>query len=452
MTAYHILAYLAIAFYVMLYSGHMLYLLLGYKAALRWKKLGYLEEAHRLSRSDMVPPLSIIADLGLIGDDTVQWVDHVLAQRFPELEVIIMYEAEAEAEARSLIETFFLRRVDRVYKRALDSPRPREVYQSDDRRLMLVRTQGAERGASLNLALDLASYPLVAVTGQDVKMEDDALICMVRPFMEGDTKTPGVMGVELPSQMEKENLLPPRRITRFALMESLRVQLGYLAGAPYIEGPVIAYGSLLLYRKKDLQAAGGFDPDLPLMGAEMDMTLRLHKLMLEAKERYRYVFLPQLVARRPFSQSWTEYFDQSREQQRGISSAFWAERDMLFRARYGRMGMLHLPLFWLFINLAPIIGFAAYVIVILFFIMGKIGWPVLVAFLLSTIILPAIVGVGAVTAARRELGILGGQGILLYGYAFMTQIWFRQLTTLVDIFDPDRWRERGDEKTAARHR
>jgi cellulose synthase/poly-beta-1,6-N-acetylglucosamine synthase-like glycosyltransferase len=443
MTAYHILAYLAIAFYIILYFGHMFYLLLGYKAALRWKKLGYLEEAHRLSRSDMVPPLSIIADLGLIGGDAVQWVDHVLTQRFPELEVIIMFEAEAEGKAKNLIETFFLRRVDRVYKRVLDSPQPREAYQSDDRRLILVRTQGAERGASLNLALNLARYPLVAVAGRDVSMEDDALICMVRPFMEGETRTPGVMGVELPSQMEKENLLPPRRITRFALMESLRVQLGYLAGAPYMEGPVIAHGSLLLYRKKDLLSAGGFHPDLPVMGAEMDMTLRLHKLMLEAKERYRYVFLPQLVARRPFSQSWAEHFRQSREQQRGISSAFWAGRDMLFRARYGRLGMFQLPFFWLFINLAPVIGFSAYFIVILFFALGKIGWPVLVAFLLSTIILPAMVGVGAVTAARRELGILRGQGILLYGYAFMTQIWFRQLTSLATIFDPSRWRGRG---------
>ena len=181
----------------------------------------------------------------------------------------------------------------------------------------------------------------------------------------------------------------------------------------------------------------------------MDMTLRLHRLMLEDKERYRYVFLPQLVARRPYPQSWREHFEQSRKQHRGISSAFWAERDMLFRARYGRMGLFHLPLYWLFINLAPVIGFAAYTIVILFFILGKIGWPVLVAFLLSTIILPAIVGVGAVTAARRELGILRGQGILLYGYAFMTQIWFRQLTTLATLFDPGRWRERGDETTAA---
>lgn len=442
MTVYHVLAYLAIAFYVVLYSGHMVCLLLGYKAALRWKKLGYLEEAHRLSRSGLVPPLSIVADIGLIGDDAVQWVDHVLVQRFPELEVIIMFEAETADKAGSLIDAFFLRRVDRVYKRVLDSPRPLEVYQSDDRRLVLVKTEGAERGASLNLAMDIARYPLVAVVGRDVRMEDDALICMVRAFMEGGMETPGVMGVELPSQMERENLLPPRRITRFALMESLRVQLGYLAGAPYLEGPVIAYGSLLLYRRKDLQDAGGFGAGLPIMGAEMDMTLRLHRLMLERKKRYRYVFLPQLVARRPFSQSWTEHFRESRKQQRGISLAFWAERDMLFRARYGRLGIFQLPLFWLFINLAPVIGFASYLIVLIFFGLGKIGWPVLAAFLAGSIILPAVVGVGTVTAARRELGILRGQGILLYGYAFMTQIWFRQLTSLAAVFDPGKWRGR----------
>ena len=33
-------------------------------------------------------------------------------------------------------------------------------------------------------------------------------------------------------------------------------------------------------------------------------------------------------------------------------------------------------------------------------------------------------------AARRELGILKGQGALLYGYALFAQLWFRQLSNL----------------------
>jgi cellulose synthase/poly-beta-1,6-N-acetylglucosamine synthase-like glycosyltransferase len=434
MTAYYVLAYMAITYYLVLYSVHMLHLIVGYRAAMRWKKMGYLEEAHRLSRSKIVPPITLVADLESTGEDSVQWVDHVLSQRFPEMEVLVVFRHGDDERVKGLIRTYYLRRVDRVYRRTLEAPEALEVYQSDDRRLTLVRTDGAAGGDSLNLALNLSHYPLFGVADRSPRLEDDSLLCMVRPLMEGEVIVPAVMGVELPLDMERENLLPPRRITRFALMESLRVQLGYMAGAPYFGGPVAANGSLILYRKRDLLDAGGFKPGLSCMGAEMDMSLRLHRLMHEKERRYRFVFLPQMVVRRPFPRNLKECFDDFRERQEGISTALWSETSMLFKARYGRVGMVQLPSFWLFVKMAPVLGFAAYALSILFFAFGRVGWPVFATFLASATLYPALVGAGAVVAARRELGILKGQGAALYGYAFLTQFWYRQLISLAPFF------------------
>ncbi|RJP32021.1 MAG: glycosyltransferase family 2 protein [Actinobacteria bacterium] len=430
MTAYYVLAYIAIIYYLVLYSIHMLHLIIGYRAAMRWKKMGYLEETHRLSRSRIVPPLTLVADLESIGEDSAQWVDHVLSQRFAEMEVLLVFRQGDDEGARELIRTYHLRRVDRVYRRTLEAPEALEVYQSDDRSLTLVRTHGAPGSDSLNLALNLSHYPLFGVADRSPRLEDDALLCMVRPLMEGEVSVPAVMGVELPLDMARNDLLPPRRITRFALMESLRVQLGYMAGAPYLGGPVAAYASFIMYRKKDLVGAGGFKPGLSCLGAEMDMSLRLHRLMREAGRDYRFVFLPQLVVRRRFPCNLKECFEDFRERQAGISQALRSEIRMLFNARYGRVGMVHLPSFWLFVKMAPVLGFAAFALSILFFAFGRVGWPVFVAFLASATLYPALVGTGAVIAARRELGILRGQGAALYGYAFLTQFWYRQLISL----------------------
>ena len=449
MSVYYILAYLAIAYYFLLYSIHMLHLILGYKAAMRWKKMGYLEEAHRLSRSEIVPPLTLVADLGSIGEDPVDWVDHVLSQRFPQMEVLIVFHDEDDKRARRLIRIYYLRRVDRVYRRILEAPRPLEVYQSDDHRITLARTDGAAGSDSLNLALNLARYPLFAVADKSPRLEDDSLLCLVRPFMEGELRVPAVMGVELPLDMEEEDLLPPRRITRFALTETLRVQLGYMVGAPYLGGPAMAYSSLILYRKQDLLEAGGFEPGLNTMGAEMDMALRLHRLMYDEHRAYRFVFLPQLVVHRPFPLTWREHLREYRERRRGISAALMSESDMIFRARYGRFGLVQLPSFWLFVSLASIVGFAAYTLSIVLFALGLVGWPVFVAFLASSMLYPAVVGVGAVIAARRELGILKGQGAVLYGYAFLAQLWFRQLTALSPFFGPGRGKEKEAEGQAS---
>ena len=435
MSSSYILAYFAIIYYIALYTFHMIYLILGYRATLSWNNMGYPEEAHRLSRSDMVPPLTLVAELDSAETDIVQWVDHFLAQRFPEIEVILTFNVENDKNAERLIETYYLRRVDRVYRMVLDTPHPQEIFLSDDRRLTLVRTEVTTRGASLNLAINMARYPLIAVAGKGLHLEEDALLCMVRPFMEEEVLAPAVMGLELPLEMEKENLLPTRRITRYSLMESLRIQLGYQLGtSSLLEGPAVVYSSVMIFRKKDLFRAGGFNPKLPFKGAEMDMILKLHRLMRKEGNDYRMLFLPKVVARRPFARTWSAYFREVREKGKSVSAALWSERRMLFRYRYGSLGILQLPIYWLFVYLAPIIGFFAYATSIILFVVGKISWQIFLVFLASSMGYPALVGVGALAVARRELKVLQGQGAVLYGYAFATQFWFRQMTSIIYLF------------------
>ncbi len=436
MPVYYVLVYMAIAYYFILYSIHLLHLAVGYRATLRWKKLGYIEEAHRLSRSGMVPPLTLVADIDSTGEDTMHWIDSNLSQRYPEMEVLVIFRRDGDERAERIIHTFFLRRVDRVYRRVLEAPHAVEVYQSDDHRLTLVRTDGAPGGDSLNLALNLARYPIFGVADRAALLEEDALLCMVRPFMEGEVNAPAVMGVELPSDMEGEGVLPPRRITRFALMDSLRIQLGFLAGAPYLGGPATAYGSLTLYRKSDLMEAGGFQVGLSRVEAEMEMTLRLQRIMHEQGRLYRFAYIPQVIVRRDFPRSLGECMEEFRQRQAGISMALRSGRGTFFKARYGRLGTLQMPSFWLFVKLAPLIGFVAFTLSIIFFAAGKVGWPLFAVFLVSSMLYPALVGVGAVAVARRGLGILKGQGAALFGYAFLAQFWYRQLIGLAPLFSP----------------
>jgi hypothetical protein len=438
---FSLLACLAIAYYLALYSVQMFHLFLGYRAALYWKKLGYEAESSRLYRSDLVPPISLVNELSFM-DDPGRWVDQLFSEHFPELELLIMYGDAEERRAQELVKTYFLRRVDRVYRRSIRSAQPLEVFQSDDRRLSLVHTEAIPRGARLNLAINMSRYPLLGVAGDRIELERDVLIRMVRPFMEGSARVPVVMGMELPLEMEADNLLPARRITRYCLMESLRIQLGYFSGASSLGGPVTCYSPLMLFRKKDLVEAGGFDAAMPAVKAEMDMLLRLHRSLLGQKTDYRLVYLPQAVARRPFPEKWRDHVLELRARRENISAVLWAEKDMVFKPRFRRLGMLDLPAYWLFVKLMPLLGFCAYAAVITFFALGRITWPIFAGFLVSSMAYPALVGVGAVIAARRELGILKGQGGLLYGYAFMTQVWFRQLSNLAPIVSGRFLRER----------
>ena len=213
-------------------------------------------------------------------------------------------------------------------------------------------------------------------------------------------------------------------------MESLRMQLGYLAGAPSLGGPPVMSGSLVMYRRDDLLKAGGFREGSAPLEAEMDMAVRLHRLMRAEKKPYRFALLPQVTLRRPFPRSWREHFRGYSRLRRGVVEAMWSGRDMLFRPGYGYLGMVQLPAFWLLVNLTPVLGLSCYVAAAAFFALGRVGWPPFVAFLAVSSLYPGLVGAGAVFTARRELGILRGQGILLYAYALLTQLWFRQASAV----------------------
>jgi len=421
---YHVLAWAAVGYYLLIYTAHLLHLVMGRAEVLKWKIMGYSEEAHRLSRGMKVPPLTLVADMRKVTGDHVTWADRLLSQRFPRLELILLYP-RWEEEALKVVEAFYLRQLDFVYRRQIEAPPPLAVFRSEDRRLVLVRAPQAGEGDLLNMALNLSRYPLLGVVSGGVRLEADALLRLVKPFMEGEEVT-AAAGMEWPLEDEDGWGIPSGRMTRFAFMESLRTQLGYLAGTGFLGGPCILFGSLVIYRRRDLLDAGGFRPLDSIPEVEADATLRLHRLMRERRRSYRVVFLPRVVLRRAFPRTWREYLREYRQGMEAVGAALRNSRDILFRPLYGSLGMLQLPVFWLNVRLAPFIGFCAHLACLACFAAGKVGWPPLAAFLGASTLLPGMVGAGAVAVARRELGLLRGQGILFYAYAFLAQVWFRQ--------------------------
>lgn len=428
MDVYHILVWVAVGYYVLVYATHLVHLVVGRTEVLKWKIMGYSEEAHRLSRGMKVPPLTLIADMRRVGGDHVVWVDRLLSQRFPRLELILLYPDWGE-DALKVVEAFYLRQLDFVFPRLLPAPSPLGVFQSEDRRLVLVRAPQEEEGALLNMAVNLSRYPLLGLVNGEVRLEADALLRLVKPFMEGEAVV-AAAGMEWPVEDAEGDGLPAKTVTRFSFAESLRTQLGYLAGTGFLGGPGILFGSLVIYPRRALVEAGGFEPRSSLPEAEADMTMRLHRLMRRTGRRYRVAFLPQVVLRRAFPRSWREHVREYREGRKAVGSALWASRDMLFRPSYGSLGLVQLPAFWLNIRLAPLIGLCAHAVCLASIAAGKVGWVPLAAFLGASMFLPGLVGAGAVAVARGELGLLKGRGILLYGYAFLAHFWFRQLTTL----------------------
>ena len=110
--------------------------------------------------------------------------------------------------------------------------------------------------------------------------------------------------------------------------------------------------------------------------------MRIHRHLRDQKRDYRVQFVPEPV-------SWTEVpstfgvlRSQRRRWHRGLWETLWAYRGMLLRPRYGRIGMVALPYYWLFELLAPLLEAFGIIVVPVALLLGVINIPFALMFLL----------------------------------------------------------------------
>jgi cellulose synthase/poly-beta-1,6-N-acetylglucosamine synthase-like glycosyltransferase len=109
------------------------------------------------------------------------------------------------------------------------------------------------------------------------------------------------------------------------------------------------------------------------LGEDFELVMRLHKHMRDARRDYRIEFVAEPVC-------WTEVpvtarvlRRQRRRWHRGLWETLWSYRAMLGRPRYGLIGLIALPWYWLFELLAPVLELAGLVLVSLGMAFGVVS-------------------------------------------------------------------------------
>jgi len=112
-------------------------------------------------------------------------------------------------------------------------------------------------------------------------------------------------------------------------------------------------GAFGLFRKEYLLAIGGYR--LESIVEDMDLVVRLHRYLRQKKIKYEISFIPDPVAWTEVPESGRILGRQRERWHRGLISAMWQYRGMLFNPRYGRVGLVAVPFFALGEMLAPLI-------------------------------------------------------------------------------------------------
>ena len=391
-----------IGYFVVLNGVYLLLLLVSFAEVMRFVKRTFFSDYEQIRRSDMTWPISIIVPARNEERSIVETVRSLLGVNYGQFEVVVVNDGSTDGTLARLVGTFDLKRTDRIYRRTLPTGPVRGLYASlEYANLIVVDKEWGGKAEALNTGINVSRYPLYCSVDADSIIEDDALLRVVKPFMEHpeDMVAAGgivriVNGCEVREGRVQRIGLPRKALPVFQVVEYLRAFLGGRIGWSSLRSLLIISGAFGLYRKSDVIAAGGYDAWS--VTEDLELVLKLHEHMRRGGRPYRIVFVPDPVCWTEVPSTFRVLARQRNRWHLGLLQSLWRHRRMIFNPGYGVIGLLGLPYFLLFETIGPFVEILGYVVVPLSWWLGLLNVDFFLLFLIFSLFFGVFLSVAAV--------------------------------------------------------
>jgi len=393
-------------------------------------------DQRRLLRSPLTPPVSVLAPAFNEEANVVENVRSLLMLDYPLYEVILVNDGSKDGTLERLIRAFELKPSARSFEYSVSCKQVRGVYESAvHRNLVVVDKLNGGKADALNAGLNLALYPLFCAIDTDSILESDALLRLVRPFLEAPGVTIAAGGVVRVAngcdvrggRMRKVRLVG-RALPLIQIVEYLRAFLFGRMGWSSGNSLLVISGAFGLFDKRAAVLAGGYAVNT--VGEDMELVVRMHRHLKDRKQPYRIGFVPDPICWTEVPESLRVLRRQRTRWQRGLIDTLWRHRGMIGRPRYGRVGMVALPGFAMFEMLSPLIELSGYVLLPLLWSLGYLNLNYVVGFLVLSLLYGVLISMLAVLledVAFRRYPRFRDLGLLLVA-AVLENLGYRQLT------------------------
>lgn len=336
-----------------------------------------------LAGSTQLPGISILAPAYNEGANIVENVRSLLSIHYNNLEVIIINDGSKDDSMQKLIEVYDLYKVDFFVDQQIPTKNVRTVFKSRNNiysKLIVVDKENGGKADALNVGINIAANDYVVCIDVDCILEQDALLKLVKPFMESPHKrviaTGGVVRIANGCEIADGRLikihLPDQFLPKVQTLEYIRAfLLGRMAWSR-LNGLMLISGAFGAFDKEIMINCGGYNPKT--VGEDMELIVRMRRYMEELKLPYKVAFIPDPLCWTEAPASFKILGRQRNRWTRGTIETLKIHRIMFFNPNYGLMGMLSYPYWFFFEFLAPIVEFGGFIIFLVCAISGSIEW------------------------------------------------------------------------------
>ena len=433
--------YFVLGYFLVLNTSYLLLFLLSLRDVFRFVRRTFFSDYRQIMQSEMTWPISILVAARNEEKTIVETVRSLLMVNYSEFEIVVINDGSTDHTLERLIRAFDLTRLDKVYKRSIPTEEVRGVYGSlIQTQITVVDKAKGGKADALNAGINICRYPLFCSIDADSLIEDNALLRVVKPFMEHPDETVaagGIVRIANGCKVREGRVvqveLPDRTLPILQVVEYLRAFLSGRVGWSALQCLMIISGAFGVYKKQPVVEIGGYGRGTDT--EDLDLVVRLHRHMREQKKKYRVVFVPDPVCWTEVPETLTVLRRQRARWHRGLAQTIWDHKRVLFNPRYGSMGLFGFPHAFLFELFGPLIETLGYLAVFVSLLLGILNLQFFLLFFAVAVLYGVFLSIAAVLleeiSFRRYPGWIDLSKLIVFG--IIENFGYRQLLALFKV-------------------
>jgi cellulose synthase/poly-beta-1,6-N-acetylglucosamine synthase-like glycosyltransferase len=355
------------------------------------------------------PPVSVLAPAFNEELTIAESVRSQLSLQYPEFELVVINDGSKDDTIGVLKREFDLQLVNRPVPVALHKTRTKAVYQSAKfPRLLVIDKENGRKADAINCGISYSQYGLICVIDADSIIDPDGLLRATEPFLVDDGSLIAVggsiriaNGCDISGGHVNQIGTPKGLVARFQCLEYFRAFLAGRVAFSKLRILLLISGAFGIFKRETVMAVGGYRHDT--VGEDLEILVRMQRYMREQKRPYHVAFLPDVCC-------WTEapanlkgIKNQRSRWQQGAMETIAAHKKMILNPKYGRIGMVAMPIMIIEDLIGPPAELLGYLVLPLGVWLDIMSWKIAAAFYVFTCIFGTALSIGALALEEQQL-------------------------------------------------
>ena len=366
----------------MLIGGFMLLALMSSIELKKYLKKNKYVTYKELLVSAHVPSITIIAPVLNAQNTIVNQVRALLALQYNNFDIVVVNDGSTDNTFGSLQKFFQLEAVDYAVWEQIKSKEVFAYYKSKNpafSKLTVIDKAHGGKADALNAGINTSEKDFILCLERDCFFHKNLLLKLIKPFLEEEKQVIAVGAtVQVANSCEKVNgnivkiNFPKKVWPGFLAIEYFKSFLVERLSWSRLNGIHEVSGGVNLFNKDILIKSGGYNSKT--LKAGFELVVRMCRYMHDNDLEYKLVYLPDTLCWVESPCDLSSLGQERKDFAAGNFQTFKLNKDLFFNPKYGILGLLNFPFWFLKEWVTPFFKFFTVLALLTFTLLGKLNW------------------------------------------------------------------------------